>query len=121
MGWEGFKEKILWLYPGSMDDRRILIANLDKFIAKSASAQYETAEMLGEYYREFTRMSEFLILRNRLSIREQSEKFYEGLGTKLEQQTRFCLSMVFITRHPDEPDTMDEIFKEASILVSGGA
>jgi hypothetical protein len=96
-GWEDFKTAVTTLYPGADDDRRYSPGDLTRLTERYASYGIQSRAELGEYYREFIRIADYLIRKTRLSDRERNiayqSGFQEDLRTRIQTRLRYM--------HPD--------------------
>jgi len=79
-----FKAEVGKLYLGASSDQTYMIQDLDTVIGHYACIGILNKLDLGEYYRRFLLISQYLISKNCLSIQEQSRSFFRGLQPQLE-------------------------------------
>jgi hypothetical protein len=76
------------LYPGSENDRKWSILDMDKLVGEQLRIGIFDASDLGMYYRSFYNITQFLRTKNRISDTEQSRAFVRGfqpgLWTRIE-------------------------------------
>jgi hypothetical protein len=77
----------------------------------------QSATSLGEYYRRFRLILQYLIDSGCLSVQEQSRSFFQGLGPPLEEPVRQRLQQKFIDNHPDDPYPLSAIFEAACFVL----
>ena len=78
-----FKRAIFKLYPGSEDERKWTITDMDKLVGEQLRVGILDANELGPYYRLFYTITQFLIRKNRISAAEQSRAFIRGFQSDL--------------------------------------
>src|ERR1700675_3079252 len=62
---QAFRDTVMALYPGSDDDRRYSDKDLRRLIIAQQTHSITTRPALGAYYREFLRISDFLVKKGR--------------------------------------------------------
>jgi len=78
-----FQKAIHKLYPGSEDDRKWTILDMDKVVGEQLRIGIFDANDLGMYYRSFFNITHFLCTKNRISEAEQSRAFVHGFQPTL--------------------------------------
>jgi len=73
-----FVAAIYTLYPGSEEERKWSVADMDKVVGERSRLGVISLGDLGEYYRQFLAITRFLRSKNRLSEAEQSEPSLEA-------------------------------------------
>lgn len=116
--WKTFKEEIYELYPGSTGDRKYTLVNLEALTDAQVRTNMETTAQFGAYYRAFTQISNFLKKKGRLSDREISGRFINGLDTSFRAKVRAQLYAENPTHHTDDPYEVTEIRKAALFVLS---
>ena len=116
--WEEFKKEIYALYPGSTGDRKYSVANLETLTEKQATIPMESSEEFGRYYRAFSKISTFLKKKNKLTDREISAQFIQGLSYSFRVKVRAQLKAQSPTHHTDDPYPLTDISKAALFLLS---
>src|SRR6202041_2614745 len=81
--WDLFKAVTFKLYPGAEDERKFSIADMDKLVSEQLRTGIYTDKDLGNYYRSFFSITQFLLTKNRLLIAEQSRAFVRGFQPDL--------------------------------------
>ena len=75
--YQAFVARVLRLYPGATD--MFTSRDLEALIQKQSSLPMSSEQELGEYYRQFLRISSYLLQRNALSPNQVGERFLMGL------------------------------------------
>src|SRR3981189_999538 len=70
-----FKEAVFKLYPGSKEERKWTIADMDKVVGEQLRIGILDVNDLGAYYCAFFTITTFLCNKNHLSEAEQSRAF----------------------------------------------
>jgi hypothetical protein len=73
-----FRTVIHKLYPGSENDRKWSISDMDKLIREQLRVGIFDASDLGIYYRLFYNITQFLRMKNCISEAKQSQAFVRG-------------------------------------------
>jgi hypothetical protein len=80
---DDFKSAIFKLYPGSESERKWTIANMDKLVGEQLRVGILDVSDLGNYYRVFYTITQFLLTKNCISEAEQSRAFIRGFQLDL--------------------------------------
>src|ERR1700679_63088 len=78
-----FRSEVFRLYPSTASDETYRVWDLDLAITHSARTGIHTMADLGEYYRRFLAISQYLIGKGRISAIEQSSLFLLGFQQSL--------------------------------------
>jgi hypothetical protein len=113
-----FKAEVLRFYLDASGDRTYQIRDLEMTIGHYSQSGIRSTIDLGEYYRRFLLILEYLINRGCLSVQEQSRSFFRGLGPPLESWVRQQLQQKFIDQHPDDPYQLSAIFEAACFVLA---
>ncbi len=116
--WNTFKDEIYELYPGSTGDRKYTIVNLEALTDAQVRTNMETTAQFGAYYRAFSQISNFLKKKGRLTDREISGRFMNGLDMNFRFKVRAQLYAENPTHHTDDPYDVAEIRKAALFVLS---
>ena len=81
-----FRHEVLQMYPHLDEERRYSIRDLEKFIEDTAALADMSREDLGDYYRKFVVLTEYLIARDRLSPRERDALYLAGFPQPIRSQ-----------------------------------
>ena len=105
------------MYPGADKDRKYSFNDLQNLAEENAIIPVKSQHQFGEYYRDFLRIANFLKVRSRLSDRETSEWFLQGLHLQFHREVREQLRLSQPKHHPDDAWTLDEIYEAAKLVV----
>ena len=72
ISFNNFRIAVHKLYPGSEDERKWSIADMDKLVSEQLRICILNANDLGSYFRSFYNITKFLHIKNRISEAEQS-------------------------------------------------
>ena len=116
--WEQFKKEIYELYPGSTGERKYSIANLQTLIEKQALVNIEDSDDFGTYRRTFLTVATYLKKKSRLTDREISIYFLQGLAPSFREKVQAQLKAENPKHHSDDPYTLAEISTAALFVLS---
>jgi hypothetical protein len=116
--WSKFKKELFELYPGSTGERKYSIANLQSIIEKQSKAMIGDAEEFGTYRRSFLTVATYLKSKSRLTDREISFYFLQGLQPSFREQVQNQLKAENPKHHSDDPYTLAEISTAALFVLS---
>ena len=116
--WEQFKEELYDLYPGSKGENKYSAANLQSLIDKQNSIAIRDAEDYGTYHQSFLKMSSYLRNKSRLSKRETSIYFLQGLEPSFRCKVQAQMKAESPKQHPDDPYSIAEISASALFVLS---
>jgi hypothetical protein len=116
--WEGFKQELYDLYPGSSGERKYSVANLSALTEKQASGTIQNAKDFGTYKRSFLTIATYLKNKKKLSDREISIYFTQGLDNKFRAKVKDQLKAENPKHHTDDPYTLAEISTAALFVLS---
>ena len=114
-----FRTAVYKLYPGSDDDRKWSISDMDKLVGEQLRTGILDANDLGAYYRSFFNITQFLRAKNRISDAEQSRAFVRGFQSGLWTRIARRLELKFPDHYPDDPYTLDDIHSAAKFVLAG--
>jgi len=112
-----FVQAIYKLYPGSEEERRWLVADLDKIVEERSRIGVCSLGDLGEYYRQFIAIATFLRNKGRVSEAEQSRAFARGFQCELWARISHRLQLKFPDHFPDDPHSTDNICEAARFVL----
>jgi hypothetical protein len=107
------------LYPGSADERKFSIADMDALVAEQLQLGIYDATQLGSYYRTFFSITQFLLTKNRLSTAKQSRAFVRGFQPELWSRIARRLELKFPDHFPDDPYTLPQIHEAVQFVLHG--
>ena len=116
--WEQFKKEIFELYPGSTGERKYSIANLQTLIERQALVNIEDSDDFGTYRRMFLTVATYLKKKSRLTDREISIYFLQGLAPAFREKVQSQLKAENLKHHSDDPYTLSEISTAALFVLS---
>ena len=113
-----FRAAVIALYPGAEDDRRYSESDLRRLVINQQTYGIENRAELGAYYREFLRISEFLVKKGRMSSIERDKMYMEGFDTPLRERVKTRLEVRDPTHYPDDPYAMQVFHDCAHFLLA---
>ncbi|KAF8064461.1 hypothetical protein FPV67DRAFT_1419763 [Lyophyllum atratum] len=114
-----WKKAVLALYPGTSQDRRYSMHDLDLLTGERNRAGIYSLEDLASYYRSFLSISVFLISRNRLTDRERDHQFKRGFRDEFWARIAHRLEIVQPNHDLETPYSMDTIKTAAEYILKG--
>jgi hypothetical protein len=116
--WNEFKDAIRALYPGSDRSRLYSVRDLDNTVLHFATNGVYTRADLGEYCREFRRISNYLRSQNRIDDGACNRLFIQGFGDATRRRIESRLLFTLPDHHPDDPYPEDVVRAAAHFLLS---
>jgi hypothetical protein len=98
-----FQKAIHKLYPGSKDDCKWTILDMDKVISKQLCIGIFDANDLGMYYQSFFNITHFLRTKNRISEAKQSRAFIHSFQPALWTHIARRLKLKHLDHYPNDP------------------
>ena len=77
-GWDDFVKAVCKLYPGTDDEQKWTIADMDTLIGSQLRVGIYDKSTLLAYYRPFISITQYLLGKNHISKAEQSRAFLQG-------------------------------------------
>ncbi|KAF8238031.1 hypothetical protein L208DRAFT_1244346 [Tricholoma matsutake] len=107
------------LYPGSKDDRKWSILDMDKLVGEQLRISIYNASDLGLYFWSFYNITKFLSTKGRISDAEQSRAFVCGFQPGLWARIARQLKLKFPDHYPNNPYPLDDIHAAAKFVLAG--
>jgi hypothetical protein len=114
-----FVKAIYSLYPGSEEERKWSVADMDKLVGERSRLSIISLGDLGEYYRQFFTITTFLRNKHRLSEAEQSRAFVRGFQPDLWSRISQRLQLKLPDHFPDDPYHLTDIHDAAQYVLQG--
>ncbi|KAJ7091763.1 hypothetical protein C8R44DRAFT_891329 [Mycena epipterygia] len=119
--YDTFKADVLKLYAGNDEDRRFGLSDLDALIGHYSRVGIVTKDDLTCFYRQFLRISTYLIGKSRLSPAEQSRAFLRAMQpasllTAIKQRLQIKKPDI----HPEDPYDLADLYEAAQFVIAGG-
>ena len=118
---QAFRDEVMALYPGSDDDRRYSDKDLRRLVIDQQTHSITTRADLGAYYREFLRISDFLVKKGRMSSLERNRLYMEGFNRTLRTRILTRLEVQHPDHYPDDPYDISTFHQCAHFLLAGTA
>ncbi|KAF8810507.1 hypothetical protein BYT27DRAFT_7220648 [Phlegmacium glaucopus] len=109
--WADFNKELFDLYPGSTGERKYSVASLTSLVE-------DQAQDLGAYRRWFLTIAAFLRNKSRLTDREISGYFMQGMEPVFRTEVQSQLRAENPRHHTDDPYTLAEIFSAALFILT---
>jgi hypothetical protein len=114
-----FQKAIHKLYPGSEDDRKWTISDMDKVVGEQLCIGIFNANDLAIYYWSFFNITHFLRTKNRILEAEQSRAFVRSFQPALWMHIARRLELKHPDHYPDDPYPLDDMHKVARFVLAG--
>lgn len=118
--WDAFKTKIAELYPDADPDRRHTIFELEWIIAKYKQQGFKDRSDIGDYYCEFTRVSNYLIDKGRYTANEARRAFLRGFPLDFQDRLLARLSITVPDTFPEDGYDIEIVFKTSKHMLGSG-
>jgi hypothetical protein len=117
--YEDFVKATHGLYPGSEEERKWSVADMDKLVGERSRLGVLSLGDLGDYHRQFYTITTFLRSKQRLSAAEQSRAFVRGFQPELWSRISQRLQLKLPDHFPDDPYDLVEIHEAAQFVLHG--
>ncbi|OBZ70362.1 hypothetical protein A0H81_09647 [Grifola frondosa] len=117
--YEEWREEVKAFYPTADANRKYTLQDLDLLIGERSRLGISTAADLGDYYREFFKITEFLRSRQRLSTSEIARTFYKPFTPTLWQSVHSRLQLKYPDHNPDDFWPLRHILDAAHYVLHG--
>lgn len=119
MTYDGFKNEIKLLYPGSDGEKLYTWTDLREVVRVNAANPPAGREEFGTYQRNFQRIADFLKSKNKISEREMNEIFMKGIHPDFRFRVLQRLQIVKHDQPSDEPYAMKDVIEAAEWAIDG--
>lgn len=116
--WNAFETELYTIYPGSEGDRKYNRENLDVLARQTALLPMTDHLQFGQYYRSFLMITTFLKSKGRISDRECSAKFFEGLHYQFRSELADYLRIKDPAHHIDDSWDLATLYASALFVLS---
>ncbi|KAJ6567928.1 hypothetical protein DFH09DRAFT_918330, partial [Mycena vulgaris] len=118
--YEQFKADALKLYSGNDEERRFALNDLDALIGHYSRTGIYSKVDLTTFYRQFLRITTYLVTKNRLSASEQSRSFLRAMQpASLLAKVQNRLQIKKPDVHPEDPYDIADIYEAAQFVLAG--
>jgi hypothetical protein len=107
------------LYPGSEDDCKWTILDMDKVAGEQLRIGIFDANDLGMYYWSFFNITHFLHTKNRISEAKQNMAFIRSFQPTLWTCIARRLKLEHPDHYPDDPYPLDDMHEVARFVLAG--
>lgn len=114
-----FCEAIYRLYPGSEEERKWSVADMDKLVGESSRIVILSLSDLGKYYRQFLAITSFLLSKDHISTTEQGRAFTCGFQSELWGWISQRLQLKFPDHFPNDPYKLQDIHDTMRFILHG--
>ncbi|KAJ3473756.1 hypothetical protein NLI96_g12840 [Meripilus lineatus] len=113
---EAFQVAIFALYPETSLDRLYDLSGLQKLVSQTSQADLSSLESLATFHRRFLAHSSFLLRKDRISPREQSQMFIDAIPSRFRSQIASRLELKFPDHYFDDTHPLSRIFEAAKFV-----
>ncbi|KAJ3474885.1 hypothetical protein NLI96_g12203 [Meripilus lineatus] len=113
---EAFQVAIFALYPETSLDRLYDLSGLQKLVSQTSQADLSSLESLATFHRRFLAHSSFLLRKDRISPREQSQMFLDAIPSRFRSQIASRLELKFPDHYFDDTHPLSRIFEAAKFV-----
>ncbi|KAJ7123500.1 hypothetical protein C8R44DRAFT_620952 [Mycena epipterygia] len=118
--YDAFKADVLKLYAGNDEDRRYGLSDLDALIGQYSRVGIITKDDLTSFYRQFLRITTYLLSKSRLSASEQSRAFLRAMQpATLLASIKQRLQIKQPDIHPEDPYELADLYEAAQFVIAG--
>jgi hypothetical protein len=117
--YEEFVKAVHGLYPGSEEERKWSVADMDKLVGERSRLGVLSLGDLGEYFRQFYTITTFLRGKQRLSAAEQSRAYVRGFQPDLWSRISQRLQLKLPDHFPDDPYDLEQVHEAAQFVLHG--
>ncbi len=118
MQWGVFKAAVGGLYPGWDGERLYTIRDLENVVRNYAEQGIFNRITLGQYYRDFEKISKYLAKHGWVNDHERDRLFIQGFGETTSKRIEARIAITNQQHHPDDPYPMVEVQKAAEWLLA---
>jgi hypothetical protein len=119
VSFNNFRIAVHKLYPGSEDDRKWSISDMDKLVGEQLRVGIFNSNDLGLYFRSFYNITKYLSTKGRISEAEIARAFVRGFQPGLWSKIARRLELKFPDHYPDDPYPLDDIHAAAKFVLAG--
>ena len=117
--WDEFKAAVMLLYPGADLQRLYSVNDLESLVLKTAARGIYTRVEYGEFFREFSLISAYLLRENRVDQRYVEKWFILAFGEDTRAKIERRLYVKHPDHHPDDPYKIEDVKAAADFLLQG--
>jgi hypothetical protein len=114
-----FRKAVITFYPGAEEERRYNETDLRNIVDAQRSYGLCSRADLGLYYREFSRVSKFLVAEKKISTTERDKYFIQGFEGAFHQRVIDRLQYMNPLHYPDDPYDWQVVHECAKFLLAG--
>ncbi len=119
--YEQLRDAIYELYPGSEEERKWSVADMDKLTGERLRLGIQNLADLGDFHRQFLAITTFLRSKNRISENEQCRAFARGIAPDLWARIEQRLQIKLPDHFPGDPYPMPAMHEAARYFLHGTA
>ncbi|KAG2339098.1 hypothetical protein BDR05DRAFT_892293 [Suillus weaverae] len=116
---DAFIKVVKVMYPGCEGDRYFTLTDLHTLSHNQSARPMRLHIKLGDYFREYIRVSQYLLAKAHIGEIERNCIFLEGFPSDVQAQIRMRLMIKFPDHHHEDPYPMTDVHKAAIFLLPG--
>ena len=116
-----FRRAVINSYPGAEATRKYNLRDVTQLTEKWRRDGIATTQALGEYYRDFRNITNYLIVQRRISEMEQRRMFVAGFPQDLLNRIAYKLQSTYPNVDPEDGFAMDEVYRAALAILRGSS
>jgi hypothetical protein len=114
-----FVTAVIKLYPGADDDRRWTQIDLDALVGEQLRLGIRTMTDLGNYYRSFFTITQYLITKGWMAEIEQGRAYARAFQPELWKSILRRLEVKLPDHYHDQPYSLSEVHEAAKFVLHG--
>ncbi|KNZ76011.1 hypothetical protein J132_00286, partial [Termitomyces sp. J132] len=111
--YQEWKLAVLRLYPGADASTRYNLGNLERLVNQTFNSGLVTLGRFSDYYRDFQRITRWLLTNGKLYCNEERCLFQQGIPMLLWSKIVCRLKITLPNHHPEDPYDVDQVFEGA--------
>lgn len=117
--WDQFKDKVITLYPGADLTGRYTRSDLQEITRRNVVKVWTTKDEAGQYHRDFTRVSSYLIDGGKISRNEANMDFMNGIHPELRNRVLARLQYTKPSQDNATPYSIEHVLEAAIWCITG--
>jgi hypothetical protein len=113
-----FKKEVFALYPNLDNDRRYTVNDLERLVEEYRAKKILNKDALGDFHRDFMRISVFLLDKSRISERERNRWYLQGFQQELRDRITQRLAIIKSDVNPDDSYEYQDIHNAAVFILN---
>ncbi|KAG6872911.1 hypothetical protein C0993_001838, partial [Termitomyces sp. T159_Od127] len=111
ISYENWKEAVIRLYPGVEGSTRYTVNKLHQLVQDNFDLSAYTLGTFSTYYREFQKISRWLLKHGKIHANKERHLFQQGILTLLWAKIARRLEILKPTHHPEDPYNVKDVYE----------